>query len=230
MSTTTAPLGVAELSELPHDSWVNDGFTAIVRKIERKTSTKTNKPFWKCVLADTTGSATVGATFFTAPKFSEGQQVDFLGQGIKFKNGQYGPEVSIGDKTEIHVVGRVVADQQPGRTAAPGNDGNAPLAAGTDFHKAMKRAALLYLHCLDYGRQIDAKNKTVTGTAMAPDQLQACVSSLFIFADRGGLGGMVPQLGGPVPSTPPPRASSAKPLPGPDGSVARNEVDEDVSF
>lgn len=105
--SSNPPLSVAELCELPNDSWVNDGFTAIVRAIEKK-SKKAGGFFWKLKLGDTTGSAIVGCAMFTAPKFDEGQQVDFLGSGIKFKNGQYGPEVTVGDKTEIHVVGTAV--------------------------------------------------------------------------------------------------------------------------
>jgi hypothetical protein len=108
MRNDNHPMSVAELLELADGSWINDGFTAVVRAIERKTSTKTQKPFWKCKLGDTTGSATVSATLFFAPKFSEGSRVDFLGQGLKYKNGSYGPEVSIGDKAEIHVVGTAV--------------------------------------------------------------------------------------------------------------------------
>lgn len=100
------PMSVAEVSELPSDSWINNGFTAVIDGIEAKTSNKTGKRFWKVRLADSTGSKTINATLFFAPKFSEGDTVDFLGQGLKFKTGQYGDEVSIGDKAEIHVVGK----------------------------------------------------------------------------------------------------------------------------
>lgn len=205
MPATTHPMSVAEVSELPHDSWINDGFTAVVRTIERKVS-KTQKPFWKCKLADTTGSAVVGCTMFTAPKFKEGQIVDFLGQGIKFKNDKYGPEVSISDKTEIHPLGMHVRDQEPGTPGAGHREGASEPTPKGDFHKAMKRQALLYLHCLDYASQIQKKD---TGGNWRPELHQACVSSLYIEANRKGLDSLVPPLGAAEPAKP----SPAKPAP-----------------
>jgi hypothetical protein len=140
---STQPLSVAELLELPSDSWVNDGFTATVVQIERKMSQKTQKPFWKCKLQDTTGSACVNLTMFRAPKFSEGQQVDFVGAGIKFKDGQYGQEVSISDKTEIHVVGQSAHHEEQQERASnlqPAVNGSSPQIAGVSVGCALNQA------------------------------------------------------------------------------------------
>lgn len=140
------PISVAELTELPDDSWVNAGFTAVARSIERKIAKKTNKPFWVCAMADTTGSATVELAMFTAPKFGEGDQVDFLGQGIKFKNGQYGPKVSVGDKTEIHVVGKSAhhAEQKErAESGAPAVNGQPQMVMGQTVGMALKESIAL---------------------------------------------------------------------------------------
>lgn len=222
--TSNPPLSVAQLLEIvpSEDSWVNDGFTAVVRAIKPPPANDAKK-FWKCTLADTTGSATISMTVFFAPKFSEGDQIDVVGQGIKRKEYNGTAEVSVGQKSEIHIVGRAVRNQEPG-TASPAAAGAEAQPKG-DFHKVMKRQALLYLHCLDYARQVDAKNKAVTGTHLVPDLFQACVSSLFIEANRQGISGMVPAFGAQPQSaqpaqTPPPR--SAPP-------PAEN-LDEDVPF
>jgi hypothetical protein len=144
------PLSVAELTELPDDSWVNAGFTAAVLSIEKKgyTDKKTGAPrsMFICQLGDTTGSATVELAMFTAPKFGIGDQVDFLGKGIKFKNGQYGPKVSVGDKAEIHVIGKSAhAAEQKERAAnsAPAVNGDAPAFRGEAVGMAVKESIAL---------------------------------------------------------------------------------------
>lgn len=98
------PITVAALIALPSDSWVNGGFVATVRSVERKMS-KANKPFWKCYLGDALGNAQVSATFFAPPKFIQGNRVSFTGSGIKFTNDTYGPSVKVGDKATIEVLG-----------------------------------------------------------------------------------------------------------------------------
>lgn len=120
------PLTIAAVSALPTDSWVNDGVVATVRSVERKVS-KANKPFWKCYLADPTGTAQVSATFFTAPKFIQGQRVQFTGAGIKFKNDQYGPSLSVGDKAVTEILGEQPASRQEQPNAHPQSPATSPI-------------------------------------------------------------------------------------------------------
>ena len=139
-------MSVAELLTLAHDSWVNKGFIALCSEQERKVSTKTQKPFWKITFVDQAGGAEVKATLFFAPKFGVGQLVELTGQGIKFKNGQYGPEVSVGDKANITMLG--AAAHAPERAAAkaeslPAPDGTKFAVNGQTVGMAMKEALAL---------------------------------------------------------------------------------------
>lgn len=210
------PLSVAELTELPTDSWVNDGFTAVIRSIERKVS-KANKPFWKCKLADTTGSATVGMTLFVSPKFNEGDQVDFLGSGIKFKNGtQYGPEVSVGDKAEIHVVGKSVhAPEQAARAAvgAPAVNGTPQPVNGQTVGMAMKLATDLL---------IEGGDSIALDTQAYWQRIHAIASHIIRVSRALEAGKLTPASWAkpdPAPAPQPVRQPAPKPQPGPDGSA-----------
>lgn len=130
-----APMSLSEVIRLPDQSWVNDGLTASVVSIERKTSNKTKRDFWVCQLACLLDPATtVELAIFTAPKFREGDTIELSGKGIKFEDGQYGAKVSMSKTTEVRVVNLSPASRAPTATrpAAPagGRDdsrgGNAP--------------------------------------------------------------------------------------------------------
>lgn len=106
-------LSVSAVLALPSDSWVNGGLRAVCSHQERKVSSKTNKPFWKIEFTDQENGALLKSMMFFAPKFSEGQVVELTGSGLKFKNGQYGPELSIGDKAVITVLGHSSPPPEP---------------------------------------------------------------------------------------------------------------------
>lgn len=136
------PLSVAEVCELRVEDWINSGFTAVVADI-KKSKSKKGADFWPCTLRDTTGSATVEMTVFQAPAFSVGDQIDVLGQGIK--RGEYNgkAQVSIGKKTEIHIIGRSVhAEEQAHRATAgePALNGALQPVNGQSVGMAMKEA------------------------------------------------------------------------------------------
>ena len=231
----TQPASVAELVELPHDSWVNAGFTAVARSIERKISKKTNKPFWVCSMADTTGSAIVELAMFTAPKFGEGDQVDFLGQGIKFKNGQYGPKVSVGDKTEIHVVGKSAHHaEQKGRAdaGAPAVNGQPQMVLGQTVGMALKES--LALVTMAHGGIQDGKPLK---DPLFWQDVKQCASNIIRLSRSLEKGHLSPA---PWPTSPKPETSgrvdppkpAANPQPGPEGSAydPSGEMDSDIPF
>ncbi len=97
----TKLLTVNEVCALPTETYVT-GFAALCVKKEQKQSTKTGKPWWKLAFADEANSTLLlNSAMFFAPPFNEGQRVEMTGMGMKYKDGQYGKEMSIGDKTQI---------------------------------------------------------------------------------------------------------------------------------
>lgn len=237
------PLSVAELIELPTDSWVSDGFTAVIRSIERKVGKPPgNRVFFKCVLADTTGSATVGACLFFAPKFKEGDSVDFLGQGIKFKNGQYGAEVSMGDKADIRVVGKSVhAEEQAHRAAAgaPALNGTPQLVNGQTVGMAMKEALALA------GMGAGGITRDVLKDPLFWQDVKVYAGNIIRISRSLEAGKLAPpswptpqreeappSAARPPDRSPAPAPRTSKPTPGPEGAAFPPEpgIDEDVPF
>lgn len=92
----------------------------------------------------------------------------------------------------------------------------------SEFHKTMKRMALLYCHAKDYAAEIDKRTPFTT-----PEQEQACVSTLFIAADRRNLLDIVPARGA-APAAP----AIVKPKVQPSEAQQANltGADEDVPF
>ncbi len=148
-------LSVAEVCELPagdadNATWINPGFTATVLTITKK-ETKAGKSFWPCILQDTTGSAKIEVSFFTAPRFDEGDVITISGQGLRRTEYQGKPQAAIGQKTEVHVTekgtGRKSAPlaerrEQP-QDRAPAASGAAQPVNGQTVGMAMKEALAL---------------------------------------------------------------------------------------
>lgn len=184
-----SPLSISQVIALPTGTWINDGFTAVVRSIEQKTAKPPkNTTFWVCLLGDAAASSQVEMAVFTAPKFREGDRIDVTGNGIKFESGRYGPKVSIGRDTVVSLVGTAVRSEgQPvPRSASPQGGGG----GGGDFDLQMKRIIFLYCHADSYA----LRAQDLCGNRWSPDELQACRSSIFIEACRRNLIDIVPPL------------------------------------
>lgn len=120
MSHDEQPLSVAQVLEIvpSDDSWVNEGFAALVRSIKAP-APDSKKKFWTCLLGDVTGAASITMTVFFAPKFRVGDIIEFSGSGIKRTeyNGQ--AKVTIGQKTEVHIRQR---GQTPAASSPPAEE------------------------------------------------------------------------------------------------------------
>ena len=154
------PTTVAAMLSLPPDSWVNEGFTADVTSITPGQG-KNGRPYWKVELHDPSSGAQIKTALFTTPRFSAGQSIEVTGQGIKYKNGQYGAEVSIGEKATIRVVNGQPAAAPPfaARPATPQPVAPRPIPAtpapqggpvnGQTVGMAIKEALALHGKCFD---------------------------------------------------------------------------------
>lgn len=210
-------------------SWINPGFAGVVNQITKRQS-KAGKSFWVCVIGDVNAPDMVEMSLFTAPKFSEGDLIDVHGKGLRRTEYNGKPQVAVGKETQIDVSG----GRQPAAYAPPtaaksnsrpfndsrGSDSHPDLeAAGkcaNGFHPMMQAHSLLYLHCLAYARKINTTLKADGHPVMSEGQFQACVSTLYINADRAGLSLNPPPL--KVATAP-----AAKPAPQPAASAPADE-------
>lgn len=150
MSEQSKMLSVAEVFEMtPGDdvnaTWINPGFTAVVRDIKR-TKTKKGGAMNICTLADTVGSATISMSVFAAIKFNEGDVIEVSGQGLRRTEYNGLQQVSLSQKTEIHILGKSVHHEEQKERVAnsePAINGQLNPVPGQTVGMAMKEAIAL---------------------------------------------------------------------------------------
>ena len=119
-------LTVAEVQEMqPGDdqnaTWINPGFTAVVKKLVSTESKKSGKPMHICTLTGTNGVGEISMTLFTPTvKFNEGDTIEVSGKGLRRTEFNGLDQASVGRETEVRVVKRGSA------AAAPQGDEPAP--------------------------------------------------------------------------------------------------------
>lgn len=203
------PLSINQAYELsPGDKnnpvWVNN-VQGVVLSI--KTGRMGAADTWPVVLGNDGGGRSLEVVFWQEPRFAKGDLLSLDGgcRRTEFKGVQ---SISVGQKTEVHVIRKGGNQQEPHREersqstvrddsrGGGESDGDRrptdePSGRGDDravaFHQKMAANANLYLQCLSYARKIDATLKSAGKPEMAPDHFQACVSTLFITADRAGM-------------------------------------------
>lgn len=249
-------LSVAEVLELmPGDekdaTWINPGFRAIVSKIVKAKGKKSPfRPMVICTLVGTNDVGELGMTVFQASvPFNEGDEIEVSGQGLRRTQYNGIEQASPGKGTTFHVItkgdrGHV---EPPAGSRPVDNERHPDPAAGSaarpgdnsEFHRAMKKMALMYCHAKDYAGEINKRSPFTT-----PEQEQTCVSTLFIEGARRNLIDIAPARGAAPAAeaakrTDAPASGRAdspkrteKPQPGPDGSAFQPNADpgEDVPF
>ncbi len=108
-------MNVEELLQEP-EGYVNGDVTAACLHIEPKKAKATGKAFWVAKMASQSG-ASVELALFTAPKFKVGDVVNFSGQGIKFAQSNFGPKLSVSEKTVGPPRTDASAQREPTRSA-----------------------------------------------------------------------------------------------------------------
>ncbi len=119
-------------------SWIEGPVVGLCRKVDLRTYGE-GKKMWPCIIADESTGETVEATFFTAPKFQEGDRVEFGGKGLR--RGEYNgkAKLEIGKDTTISVSAGApkVEAAVHGSQAQHANEG---LVSGQTVGMAMKLA------------------------------------------------------------------------------------------
>jgi hypothetical protein len=221
-------LSVAQVCDLqPGDennaTWINPGFTGVVRSITAK-KTKAGKNFWPCTIADVTGPETIEVSFFTAPKFSEGDVIDIHGKGLRRTEYNGSAQAAIGRETEITVVGRSAHEPEQKERAAAGQpavNGQPQHIQGQTVGMAIKEA----LAILAKGN--DAKLHTPEFWAQV-HQLASDIIRVSQLLEKGKLAPSARDRMNPPQQPPPDR--SAPPAPKAKPAASTQPEEEDVPF
>lgn len=196
---TTLREVIAQATE--EGTWVNAPFEVVVHQAKPKNGKAPSK-------ADIyqLGARGVQATLVSFDR----SLVDYTGsrlriapKGIKAKMYKGAVEITVGKDTGLTVQGDAPVDnsapppqgaqREPAKTAAAQD--RPPANRTTEdpentYHKGMKKLSLGWLHAYQYGCDISVKVKG----GLPPEQFQACVSSIFIEANKQGLNFTAPKL------------------------------------
>lgn len=189
----------ARSKDKPEGVWVDELDLAV----KRSTPAEGTRPSKASAYDPTNGQEATIAWFGGDLARYENKIVRIGGKGNKAKIYKGNLEISIGKNGTLQMIGEASA---PKTTHAPegaprddsrgGGGGNPPPAAApkvdpsTYFHREMAKLSLGYLHAFQYALDVRAKLKH----EMTPEQFQACVSTVYISADKRGLFGKVPKL------------------------------------
>lgn len=256
--SNAAPISLADVADLPDDSWINEGFFAVVDSIEQKTtgpkSRTPGKKFWVCTLGSQTGPETAEWSLFFAPKFGEGDLIEVTGSGIKRKVDAYngGIKIQAGDKAIITVTGKSAHhEEQKERkdTGAPSVSGAPQHVQGQTVGMALKEAISIIKETFDPTMPMAERDKYFRGPEFSKDVhlLASDIIRVSALLEKGKLAPSARDRANPPAAAQPPANNASrpaapsggradtprpasKPLPGPGGNVAQDDNGEDVPF
>jgi len=226
-------------------AWVNPGAIAVVREI-KTIKTKAGKEFFPCILADQVGSETVSCSFFTRPKFQEGDVIELSGKGLRRKEYNGKAEIAVGKDTVINIVGKSVhhAEQtQAAATGAPAVNGTAQHVAGQTVGMAIKEAITLASLTTKMGM-----SREILADPLFWHDVKQYASNIIRVSRSLENGKLTPPPWSPkpeetqaaptpaptpqIPANAPRKAQAARPQPGPDGQAFANDGGEpdDINF
>lgn len=140
---TVAQVCAIQPGDEQNASWVNPGFTGVVREINER-NTKAGKKFYPCVIADMTGPETIEVSFFQKPPpFEVGDLVDIFGKGLRRTEYNGNPQAAIGKETQVHVIGKSAHEpeqQERAATMQPSVSGKPQPVPGQTVGMAVKTA------------------------------------------------------------------------------------------
>ncbi len=247
------PISLSAVAELPDDTWIDGGFFAVVDSIEDKktgpTSKRPNSKFWVVNLSSQTGPETAEWSLFTFPKFAAGDLIEVTGKGIKRKVDSYngGIKIQAGDKAIITVRGQSAHHAEQVERKATG----APSVSGAPQHVPGQTVGMALKEAIALRARFAADNETLIAWLQQPEfwaavhETASDVIRVSRMLEAGKLAPSPKERANP--SQPQPAANSrapmpagggradppksqTKPLPGPGGNVAQDELSEDVPF
>ena len=197
-------ISLSDISGLSDNSWINGSFKAIVTNPK----SPSGKSPGKAVLVDPDNNAvTMDANFWgREPSHLEGKIVSFSGAGMKKTSYKDKPQVNINDKTKVDVFQEVEAGKHTPIKSPAAIAASQPVKQG-DFTEEMNKIGQTWLHALRVALQTKELALITFQHELTEEQFQALVSSIFIEANRKGLGAnppVVKALGSAPVATPAP--------------------------
>ena len=166
-------------------SYINGSFKAVVSNCRDGDKVST------CTLSDPDNSnvSITGKLWGRNASRYEGMIVLFSGAGMRRGEYKGTAEVSIGDKAKVDVFQNLNGDAGMHKPAAAAK----PAAmANLNFHEELTKIGSLYTYCMKEGMKVREMVELATNHTMTPEQFQACVSSIFIEANRKSLSAFLP--------------------------------------
>jgi hypothetical protein len=246
-------LSVAQVCDLqPGDeqnaTWINPGFSGVVSKIEKRPMKKGGF-MWICELTDVNdANVFLSTSFFTAPKFGEGDLIEIFGKGLRRTEFKGAAQASTGKDTQVEVVARAANRGAVNRAPAPapqnnhGPIGDTPAEAaalkwinGQTVGMAMKEAIALVVQSTKFMPHEADFWKAVKQTASNVIRVSQSLEKGHLSPAPWPVVGKVEPEAAPTPPPPqqgrsdPPKAA-VRPQAGPGGSVAHDNDEADVPF
>lgn len=230
-------LSVAQVCDLePGDeenaTWINPGFTGVVREVASKKS-KAGKPFYPCIIADMTGPETIEVSFFNRrPPFAEGDVVDIFGKGLRRTEFNGNAQASLGRETEIAVVGQSAHEPEQrhaAATGAPAVNGKPQPVLGQTVGMAMKEA--LALLSRDLKRDDLIGHITSASFWQAVHEAASDIIRVSRLLEKGKLAPSIKDRLNPTPVKAPSGGRDDRPAPKPVAAPVQQELEsDDVPF
>jgi hypothetical protein len=183
---------LSEISDLADNAWINGSFRAIVTRTKASTGGKTPG---RAVLVDPDNAAitTESCWWGRDPSPLEGKLVSFAGAGMKKTSYKDKAQVNVNEKSKIDVFQEAVAGQHMPHKAPAAVAASKPPVQG-DFNEEMTKIGQTWLHSLRTALMVKELALLSFEYELSPEQFQSCVSSIFIEANRKGLGVNPPKL------------------------------------
>jgi hypothetical protein len=181
-----------EIADLADKAWINGSFKAIVTRAK----TGSGKVPGRAVLVDPDNAAITAESCWWGgrdPSPFEGKIVNFAGAGMSKSTYKEKLQINVNEKAKVDVFQDAIPGQHMPHKAPAVAASVKPAVAG-DFNEEMTKIGQTWLHSLRTALMVKELASLSLQHDLTEDQFQALVSSIFIEANRKGLGANPPPL------------------------------------
>lgn len=183
---------LSEIANLADKAWINGSFKAIVTRAKAGSG----KAPGRAVLVDPDNPAMTSESCWWGgrdPSPFEGKLVNFAGAGMSKSTYKENLQININEKAKVDVFQDAIPGQHMPHKAPAVAASTKPAVTG-DFHEEMTKIGQTWLHSLRTALMVKEMASLGLQHELTEDQFQALVSSIFIEANRKGLGANPPTL------------------------------------
>lgn len=182
---------LSEISQLPDKAWINGSFKAIVTRPKAPSG----KSPGRAVLVDPDNAAITAESCWWGrdPSPFDGKVVSFAGSGMSKSTYKDNVQINVNEKSKVDVFQDAIPGQHMPHKAPAVAASTKPAATG-DFHEEIAKIGQTWLHSLRTALMVKEMASMGLEHELTEEQFQALVSSIFIEANRKGLGANPPPL------------------------------------